>query len=337
MNRFHVALAASVSLLPFTALAQNVPAIQNGGASASASASAQAGSVPTIAGGQGGSTQQAKPPPGWPPITATLSVPAVSLDSKEKAAVNLSAKWRDKKDRPLMDNDGVLRWMYGNSQTRVVCSPLNISDIELKPGETVNNIRLGDTGFWNVTLAISGSPEGRVTHLAITPRESGREASMLVYTDQRTYAVKLVSTAQSYTAKTGFTYADTSSDSMQNTLAAYHAAVGSSGGSSESGTSVMAHIELLKIDGDSPSWRPQAAYTDGKKTYIQFPKDIQFGEAPALLGVNADGGWFTAPSERRVIYRWMGNRIIADTVMDKIELIFGVGGSQSKVILTRQK
>lgn len=341
-------LYSVLGLLPYaTASAQPaVPPIQ-AGASANASASASAQVVsnqPTITGSTT-ATGTPKPPAGWPPATATVTPPAIKLDGKEKAAAAASAAWRDKRDRAVMDADGVLRWVYGNSQTRVVCSPLNICDIELKPGETINNIRLGDTGFWNVTLAISGGSDGRVTHAAITPREAGREASMLIYTDQRTYSIKLVSTGLQYTAKTGFTYPDVTAATGDN-FAAYKAAIGAgamrTGGpamtltASNASAGDIAHIELLAISGDNPSWKPLAAYTDGKKTYIQFPSEMQFSDSPTLLGINADGGVFSSPTERRVIYRWMGDRLIADTVMDRLKLVLGVGGSQQAVTLSRR-
>lgn len=336
-------LVSLLGLLPYGALAQpTVPALQTSAsaqASAQASATAQAGSTPTVVG------TTAKPPAGWPPATVTIKPPPVVLDKKEANAAALSAGWRNKSDRPVLDSDGVLRWVYGNSQTRVVCSPLNLCDIVLEPGETINNIRIGDTGFWSVTLAISGGTDGRVTHAAITPREAGRETSMIVYTDKRTYSIKLVSAANSYTAKTGFTYPQAQANA-DDTLASYHAAVGA-GAMKKSGpmmsmtssseTGDIAHIELLAISGDSPAWKPLAAYTDGRKTYIQFPREMQFSDSPTLLGVNADGGIFSSPTERRVIYRWMGDRIIADTVMDRLDLVLGVGSSQQRVQLSRSK
>jgi len=104
--------------------------------------------------------------------------------------------------------------------------------------------------------------------------------------------------------------------------------------SSQSGD--IAHIELLTISGDSPSWKPLNAYTDGRKTYIVFPEEMQFGDSPSLLGLNSDSGWFSEPTERRVIYRWLGNRIIADTTMSKWKLVLGVGSSQQSVLLTRR-
>lgn len=339
MSGFRTGLLASLAMLPCAA-AWSQPAVPALQATAMASASAQT-STPTIV---GNTTATAKPPEGWPPMSTPMVAPPVRLDRKESTSVVASTRWQNKADHGVMDSDGVLRWVYGNSQTRVVCSPLNICDIELKPGETINNIRLGDTSFWNVTLAISSGPTGRVTHAAISPRESGRETSMLIYTDERVYSIKLVSTGAAYTAKTGFSYPEMTANN-EDSIASYRAAVGA--GAMKKGGPVMtlassseggdvAHIELLTISGDNPSWKPLAAYTDGRKTYIQFPKEMQFGDSPTLLGVNADGGVFSSPTERRVIYRWMGDRLIADTVMDKLKLVLGVGGSQQSVVLARK-
>src|SRR4051812_16037453 len=147
------------------AFGQQVPAIQ---ANASAAASASAG-APMLTGQPSPATNgnaPAPPPPGWPPNTVKIPLPSIKLDKKETAAANLSAKWRDKRDSPHLDADGVLRWMYGSSQTRIVCAPSHVCDIELKPGETVNNAKTGDKSFWSTECCtISGSPDGRVSHV----------------------------------------------------------------------------------------------------------------------------------------------------------------------------
>jgi len=337
MKRF---LLTGICLFPFGAAAQ-VPEIQ---ATATASASAQAtGGSPAIVGSSGAAAQI---PAGWPPTSAKLPVASVPLDKKATTAVGLSAKWHDKKDTPSTGGDGVLRWIYGNSQPRIVCAPFNYCDIELKPGETINNVRLGDPTFWKLVIGISGGSDGRVTHVAVTPLpDADHKSSVIIYTDQRLYTIDLVPSASKYIAKTGFIYPD-AQDTPQDSLANYRAAIGAGGmkkggpmatlsSTSEGGDN--APIELLKISGDKSSWRPEAAYIHNNKTYIQFPHEMQFGESPSLLGVNDDGGVFSSPTERRIIYRWLGNRIIADTVMEKLKLVLGVGGSQKAVILSREK
>lgn len=91
----------------------------------------------------------------------------------------------------------------------------------------------------------------------------------------------------------------------------------------------------FRLSGDSPAWRPLRVYTDGEKTYIQFPRAMAFGSAPALVGLDNDGGWFSSPSQQMVNYRIAGDRYVVDRVLDRAELVSGVGGGQTRVMITR--
>jgi type IV secretion system protein VirB9 len=330
------AVAVLAATLPIAAGAQTVPAIQaNAGAHSSVTVGQQASTPTLVTSSGGGNAAQVKPPPGWPPTLQTMA-PSAPLDAKERRAVAMATAWRNQPDRPHRDPQGVLRWVFGLSQPRIVCAPFQMCDLELQPGEVINNVRLGDTGFWTVTPAISGSP--RTTHLAISPRESGRSTSMIVYTDRRTYNVKLVSSQRDYTPLTGFIFPD---DEQANSFAAYRDAV-AGGAMAGAGPVSLAgggidprRIQFLKITGDSPSWRPTEAYTDGRKTYIKFPSEMQFGDSPTIVGLNNDGGLFSAPTERRVIYRHQGDLVVVDSVLDRLKLVLGVGSGQQEVTLER--
>jgi type IV secretion system protein VirB9 len=91
----------------------------------------------------------------------------------------------------------------------------------------------------------------------------------------------------------------------------------------------------FRLSGDEPAWRPLRVYTDGAKTYIQFPRAMAFGAAPALVGLDNDGGWFSSPSEQMVNYRIAGDRYVVDRVLDRAALVSGVGSSQTRVVITR--
>jgi type IV secretion system protein TrbG len=322
--RRELAFLAAVAAIPSAAFAQNVPAIQ-----------AQSTAVASVNTGQSTSAgQHQTPPAGWPPALPMTS-PSAPLDHKERTAANMSAQWRNKADRPVRDANGVLRWIYGVSQARIVCAPLQACDIELKPGEVINNILIGDSTYWRHYEGISGGPEGRTTHVTLQVLDAGRTSSLMIFTDQHTYNIKLVSTQAAYTPLTGFVYPQAQQDEQASWQNYKLAAAGHGGLSAPSYGVDAAHIEPLEIKGDRPSWRPKFAYTDGRKTYIEFPGEMQFSDSPTLLGVNGDGGLFSGPTTRRVIYRWEGRRIVADAVMDKMELILGVGGDQEKVLIVR--
>ncbi|MNG33350.1 Conjugal transfer protein [compost metagenome] len=60
-------------------------------------------------------------------------------------------------------------------------------------------------------------------------------------------------------------------------------------------------------------------------------------EAPTLLVVRKDGGWFRDDETVMVNYRVQGDRYIVDTVFDKAILIAGVGKSQDRITILRGK
>ncbi|MDT9096864.1 TrbG/VirB9 family P-type conjugative transfer protein, partial [Escherichia coli] len=74
----------------------------------------------------------------------------------------------------------------------------------------------------------------------------------------------------------------------------------------------------FRISGDRPRWSPTRVYSDGLKTYIQFPSSQFADEAPAL--VELDGGSGT----QMVNYRVVGDRYVVDHVIERAALISGV-------------
>ena len=106
----------------------------------------------------------------------------------------MAAAWRNHNDKPSRGEDGVLRWIYGASLPSVVCSPLQVCDIALQAGEVVSSIHIGDKERWSVKPGVTGFGAERVTHIIVKPSDAGLVTSMLVYTDKRTYSIKLIAT-----------------------------------------------------------------------------------------------------------------------------------------------
>lgn len=278
-------------------------------------------------------------PAGMPPSINVLS-PSAPLNAKEKQAVALARRWAGAAYMPHADADGVIRFHYGATLPTVVCAPLQVCDLALQPGEVVNNINLGDKVRWNVLPGVSGSPNGQVTHLIVKATDAGLMSSMTVLTDRRTYSIKLVSTRAQWMPMMAFSYPD----EMQNQWAAYRATVGHGGGGGGFGTVGFSGADAnpgnldfgFRLTGDHPSWLPLRAYSDGAKTYIQFPRPVAFGAAPTLVGLANDGGWFSSPSKQVVNYRIIGDRYVVDRVLDRAELISGVGDGQERVRITHE-
>jgi P-type conjugative transfer protein TrbG len=321
--------AALLAALPSLAYAQaaHVPAIV--GANAVATASASAG---TAAGGSGSEAGAGSVPAPMPPPVRLMS-PSAPLNAKEQQAVALARRWANRNEMPHVGEDGVVHFMFGATLPTVVCAPLQVCDLALQPAEIVNNVNVGDKVRWNVSPGMSGSPAGQVTHLIIKPTDAGLVSSMTIETNRRTYAIKLVSTQDSWMPLIAFDYPD----DTQRQWSAYrqNVARGAAASALPTGENV-ANLDFgFRISGDQPPWRPLRVYTDGTKTYIQFPHAMAFGSAPALVGLDNDGGWFSSPSQQMVNYRIAGDRYVVDQVLDHAELVSGVGSGQTRVTIAR--
>jgi type IV secretory pathway VirB9-like protein len=102
--------------------------------------------------------------------------------------------------------DGKVIYLFGETQPSVVCSPLQVCDIELQGGEVVRDVLVGDTVRWKVEPATSGAAGGQAIHLVVKPAEAGLVTSMVVTTSRRTYHIQLKSHPSQYMARVGFEY-----------------------------------------------------------------------------------------------------------------------------------
>ena len=323
--------AALIASLPSLANAQTqVPAIQ---ASANASATAAAaGPTDHPGSGKGMPVAVGSVPSTMPPPIPLVSSTVVPLNAKERAGVALSRRWANRNEMPRAGEDGYVRFLFGATLPTVVCAPLQVCDLTLQPGEVVNNVNLGDSVRWKITPSISGSGGTETTHLIIKPTDAGLVSSLDIETNRRTYAVKLVSTQSSWMPLVAFSYPDDAQAQWQ----AYRQTVafGAAATTLPTGENI-ADLQFLCISGSGPSWSPIRAYTDGAKTYIEFPSSINFQAAPALVALANDGSWFSRPSSQIVNYRVVGNRYVVDAVLDRAALISGVGGDQQRVVIYR--
>jgi P-type conjugative transfer protein TrbG len=243
-----------------------------------------------------------------------------SLNGKEVKGVGISGQWRGRTGLVTRGPDGKVIFLYGEVQPSIVCSPLQVCDIELQGGEIVRDVLLGDTVRWKVEPATSGAAGGQAIHLVVKPTEPGLVTSMIITTSRRTYHIQLKSHPTQYMARVGFDYPE----DVETRLADINARLEAS---SIPGAGVPA--EQLNfgysISGNA-RFRPTRVYTDGTKTYIQFPESIASREAPVLFVVS--GG-----QNRIVNYRMKSNMMIVDYCVDTAILISGVGWYQEKITI----
>lgn len=245
------------------------------------------------------------------------------LTSSEEQGTAISGEWQDSQATMTHGPDGSVIYLYGQAQPSVVCSPLQLCEIQLQAGEAVRDVLVGDTVRWKVEPATSGSPEGQRIHLIVKPSEPGLQTSLVVTTSRRTYHIKLKSHATNYMARVAFSYPE----DVQARLDAVNARI-------EANTIPGAGVAAedlnfnFTIEGEA-RWEPTRVYTDGVKTFIQFPSYLASGDAPVLYVVS--GG------ENRIVnYRLNGTTMVVDYLIDRAVLLSGVGRKQQKIIIQRR-
>lgn len=325
--------AALLMALPSLAHAQTqVPAIQTSATAAAATTVSAA--TPASASTPAETHVAAAGVPATPPPALPLLGHSAPLNAKERHAVALARRWRNRHQMPHAGEDGYVRFLFGATLPTVVCAPLQVCNLALQPGEVVNSVNLGDSVRWKITPSLSGAGAAQTTHLIIKPTDAGLVSSLDIETNRRTYAIKLVSTETEWMPLIAFNYPD----DAQAQWAAYQETVGFGAAATTLPTGEsLTNLQFLCIHPASggPGWTPLRAYTDGRKTYIEFPGSLGAQAAPALVALGNDGGWFSRPSAQLVNYRVLGNRYVVDAVLDRAALISGVGGDQQRVTISR--
>ena len=94
-------------------------------------------------------------------LLAASSAYAQSMTSNEVKGTKISSKWRGTPGLVTTGPDGKVIFLFGETQPSVVCSPLQVCDIELQGGEIVRDVLVGDTVRWKVEPATSGATGAR--------------------------------------------------------------------------------------------------------------------------------------------------------------------------------
>ncbi len=237
---------------------------------------------------------------------------------KEVKGLEVSKKWRKKTGLVANGDDGKVIFLYGSTQPSVVCAPLQVCDIELEDGEELNDVMVGDSVRWKVKPAVSGIQP----HLVVNPTEPDLVTSMVIMTSKRTYQLQLRSHETDYMPRVGFEYPESVNARLEAIKTKKEASI--IPGAQKSPENLNFNFS---VDGNA-RWKPQRIYTDGLKTYIQFPDYIQAMDAPVLFVQSGN-------TMRTVNYRLKDTMLVADAVIDGALLISGVGKNQEKIFIRR--
>ena len=251
-----------------------------------------------------------------------LSPELTPLSAKEQRVMGLIRNWSDSGgvagSQSYMQG-GKLVYVHGASGgiPTIIAAPLQVVDVELEPGETVNEIVVGDSARWQVESGRAGAS----THLFIKPIDVGLESSAVVTTDRRVYHLRLISRKADFTPYVGFVYAS----DLQAQLAATKAQEKRTKTWQTTDTGVdLSNLNFgYELSGSAP-WKPEQVYDDGRKMYIQLPSSTGSGEMPALLVKKGQ-------KDVLVNYRVKGLTIEVDGLFPHLALVVGVGRSQELV------
>ena len=259
------------------------------------------------------------------------------LTVQERKAIDISREWiaGDQTGiRPAAGSNGTARFLYGASQPSIVCAVLQVCDVALQPGESVNSVHLGDIARWIVEPAITGSGADEITHLIIKPMDVGLETSLIVTTDRRAYHMRLRSHRTEYMPSVAFTYPGDSRAKWE--LIRRREAQDRERKTIPATGEYLGNLSFdYNVSGSAP-WKPVRIYNDGKKTIIEMPKKMAQTEAPTLLVVRRRRSVLRKSETVLVNYRIQGSRYVIDTVFDRAILFAGVGKRQQRITITRR-
>jgi type IV secretion system protein TrbG len=278
-----------------------------------------------------------------PEITGTISAGAmqlvreVSLPANASLALSLSEGFQASGAPPMTGSDGRVLYTYGQGVPTVVCSTLQVCELDLEPGEAITKDALdwGDHRFELVTRT-AGSGAEQFTYLVVKPTEPGLDTTMTVGTDKRLYYVRLVSTDHEHMARVAFTYPDEEAKKLK-------AAEESKRAEAERQKTEAERLAKLSTDKPLRNWnyevklhgkdaqylKPEKIADDGVHTHITLSEEARHRGLPVVEIADARG---PIPANAR----WDGNELIIDAVFGQACLVEGVGRKQQRACITNK-
>lgn len=214
-------------------------------------------------------------------------------------------------------------WPYSDGALyQVYTSPGRVTVVALQEGEELVSVSAGDTVRWIVGDTASGSGANLRVSVLVKPTRAGLKTNLVITTNRRTYLLELSATPQTWMASVSWDYPKDRMLALQKQAREAQAAAPVDSGL------VLEQIRFrYAISGDSPSWKPQRAFDDGQRVYIQFPAGIAQGELPPLfvIGPQGDG--------QLVNYRFRSPYYVVDRLFGAAELrLGGFKGGKAEVV-----
>jgi len=194
---------------------------------------------------------------------------------------------------------------------KLYVSPYRVTDIELRPGESVvSDPAAGDTTNFVLGMGHSFRERERVEHIYVKPVYAGKQTTLVINTDQRTYRFDVESYEELFMPIVKFRYPLETREQMRRAAQRRSEEIYLSGNIENFDFG----YEIVASDPHKPRWMPSLAFTDGERTYLQFASAYRASFAPALFSIEN--------GERTLLnYRVLGSYYIVSRVIDHAELL----------------
>ena len=204
---------------------------------------------------------------------------------------------------------------------QVIASPGHVTTIQLRAGEQLLAKVSGDTAQWMVGDTHSGSGDETRTLVIVKPVKPDIQTNLVISTNERVYQIDLQSASGVYHSAVQWTYpadfAHQLADAQRQQIHAAEAMIDPAVKLSDLDFGYRIHSH-----GKAPDWMPRRVFTDGHKTYIAFPKDLDAKDAPPLFVLGRRG------EAQLVNYRVRRDYYIVDQVIRQAELRLGQSPQQ---------
>lgn len=207
-----------------------------------------------------------------------------------------------------------------------------ITDIELEPGEKINNIATADSANWQILTSPSGTGKIQVMHILVKAMiTEASDNTIIVLTNKRTYHLYLkitdndsfmVSVRWNYPHSDGSMFVSAKSKDKDN-----------QDGNSDTidPGSMVFDYQWASTSDDKPDWFPVQIFHNATKTFIRFPKDFSNQMNLPILYISDGNGRMSTMSNWRLLNK---NTMVIDGVLKTASLQTGsVKGKRSQVIV----
>lgn len=259
------------------------------------------------------------------------------LPANARMALSLSDAWLNGGTLPTQAPDGRVLYAYGQGVPVVVCSILQVCELDLEAGEVPSKDALdwGDHRF-EVTTRSAGSGTKEFSYLIFKPTMPGLDTTLTVATNKRPYYVRLVSTAQSHMARVAFTYPLEEQEKRQADLEATKLEDERAKGEADRLPKLSTAKPIrnwnyrVQLHGkDAHYLRPESIGDDGVHTHIVLSDEARHRGLPVVQLKDARG---PIPANAR----WEDNELVIDAVFEHACLLEGVGRKQQRACITNE-